>query len=213
MEYRNVADLEKLDYNPRKINENEFERLVDSIKTHKGFFEARPLILSNRTGKLVIIAGNQRYEAAKSLKMETVPTYLIEGLSEEDEEFIPYSIIDHVLANFKELQAMGIKTHYFCITSGTKFNIMNVPVKLKQWDRSGRETVRPIPDYAIVPEREIEAQSELNSLFSAYFTGKDTYKDEKHKQYWERYVAQAAGKKYGRIKDIKMFFKQMYKEI
>jgi hypothetical protein len=37
---------------------------------------------------MVIIAGNQRYEAAKYLKLKEVPTFLIEGLDEAKEREI-----------------------------------------------------------------------------------------------------------------------------
>lgn len=63
-------------------------RLVQSIRDNPEYFNARPLILSDRTGEIVIIAGNQRYEAAMFLKMKRVPTYLIKGLSEEEEREI-----------------------------------------------------------------------------------------------------------------------------
>lgn len=46
----------------------------------------RPLLLSNRTGKLVILGGNQRYEACKKLGITNLPTYLFENISEEDEK-------------------------------------------------------------------------------------------------------------------------------
>jgi ParB-like chromosome segregation protein Spo0J len=77
MDYRNIKDLNKLPNNPRRISEDDFERLKKSINDNPDYFEARPLILSNRTGKLVIIAGNQRYEAAKALKLEKVPKIII----------------------------------------------------------------------------------------------------------------------------------------
>ena len=64
------------------------EKLVESIKRNPDYFEARPLILSNRTGKLVILGGNQRYEAAKILGLEQVPTFLLEGLDEAREKEI-----------------------------------------------------------------------------------------------------------------------------
>ena len=46
------------------------------------------MILSNRTGELVILAGNQRYEAAKSNGLKEVPTALIDNPSEERERKI-----------------------------------------------------------------------------------------------------------------------------
>ena len=88
MEYRKLSDLKKLDNNPRQIKEQDLAKLIQSIRDNPEYFEARPLILSNRTGELVILGGNQRYEASKFLKLEKVPTHLIEGLSEEKEREI-----------------------------------------------------------------------------------------------------------------------------
>lgn len=80
--------MHKLEDNPRTIDKDSFDSLCQSIKDNPDYFEARPLILSNRTGKLVILGGNQRYEAAKKLGLKKVPTHLIEGLTEEREEEI-----------------------------------------------------------------------------------------------------------------------------
>lgn len=88
MQYRKLSDLHKLEGNPRKIEPADMEKLVVSLRRNKDYFEARPLILSNRTGKMVIIAGNQRYEAAKILGLKEVPTHLIEDLSEDQEREI-----------------------------------------------------------------------------------------------------------------------------
>lgn len=88
MQYRKIQELTKLPNNPRTIKDESFQKLCKSIQDNKDYFEARPLILSNRTGELVIIAGNQRYEAGKHLKLQEVPTYLMEGLTEEREKEI-----------------------------------------------------------------------------------------------------------------------------
>lgn len=88
MEYRKLSDLRKLENNPRKISESELEILIKSITDNPDYFEARPLLLSDRTGELVIIAGNQRYEAARRIGLEEVPTYLLSGLTEEREREI-----------------------------------------------------------------------------------------------------------------------------
>jgi len=88
MEYRKLSDLRKLDNNPRQIKEQDLAKLIQSIRDNPEYFEARPLILSNRTGELIILGGNQRYEASKFLKLEKVPTHLIEGLTEEKEREI-----------------------------------------------------------------------------------------------------------------------------
>ena len=88
MEYRKLEDLRKLENNPRKISSEDFQILVKSIKDNPDYFEARPLLLSDRTGELIIIAGNQRYDAAKYLGLKEVPTYLLKGLTEEREREI-----------------------------------------------------------------------------------------------------------------------------
>ena len=86
--YRPIADLKELPGNPRTIKKDQFEKLKTSIRDNADYFEARPIILSNRTGELVILAGNQRYKASKALGLKEVPTILLEGLSEEREREI-----------------------------------------------------------------------------------------------------------------------------
>lgn len=86
--YRELKDLQLLENNPRKITEQSMARLIESIQNNMEFFEARPIILSDRTGSLVIIAGNQRYKAAKRIGLKKVPTVLLSGLSEEKEKEI-----------------------------------------------------------------------------------------------------------------------------
>ena len=88
IEYRSLDTLHKLENNPRKITKADLGKLKKSIKDNPDYFEARPLILSNRTGELVILAGNQRYEAAKALGLIEVPTILLEGLTPEREREI-----------------------------------------------------------------------------------------------------------------------------
>lgn len=88
LRHRKLADLTPLENNPRVIKDHQFEKLVASIVDNPEYFEARPVILSDRTGDLVILAGNQRYKAAKHLGLKTVPTYLISGLSEDEEREI-----------------------------------------------------------------------------------------------------------------------------
>jgi len=88
MKYRKLSDLTPLEGNPRAIKKHQFEKLLQSLKDNLDYFEARPIILSNRTGEYVIIAGNQRYHAAKELGYKEVPTFLMEGLTEEREKEI-----------------------------------------------------------------------------------------------------------------------------
>ena len=86
--YRKIEELNKLDSNPRTITEEDMEVLKDSIRNNPDYLEARPLVLSDRTGTLVIIDGNQRYEACLQLGLKEVPAVLLHGLTEEREREI-----------------------------------------------------------------------------------------------------------------------------
>lgn len=88
MEYRDIKDLKCLNNNPRIIKDKDFKILCESIKKNKEFFEARPLIVSNRTGELIVIAGNQRLKAAEYLGIKKVPTFLLKNPTEELEKEI-----------------------------------------------------------------------------------------------------------------------------
>ena len=88
VEYRPLESLKPLENNPRFIKEEDFERLCASVHNNPELFEAQPIILSDRTGELVIIAGNQRYRAAKEVGLKEVPTVLLTGLTEQKEKEI-----------------------------------------------------------------------------------------------------------------------------
>lgn len=88
IEYRKLSELHELPGNPRTIKKDQFEKLKKSLTDNADYFEARPIILSDRTGELIIIAGNQRYKAAKAIGMTEVPTVLLPGLTEEREREI-----------------------------------------------------------------------------------------------------------------------------
>ena len=86
--YRPLDSIKQLKNNPRYIKKEDFERLCASVQNNPELFEAQPIILSNRTGENVIIAGNQRYKAALEVGLKEVPTILLEGLTEAKEREI-----------------------------------------------------------------------------------------------------------------------------
>ena len=88
VQYYAIEEIQLLEDNPRTITKKQLETLKTSIKNNPDFFEARPLILSNRTGKNVILAGNQRFRAAQALGMKQVPCVLLEGLDSDREKEI-----------------------------------------------------------------------------------------------------------------------------
>lgn len=95
------------------------QNLVTSIADNPDYFNARPIIVSNRTGKMIILAGNQRFHAGKLLKLETVPVYILENLTiEREREIIIRDNVSNgewnfeLLANewdYEELQEWGLE--------------------------------------------------------------------------------------------------------
>lgn len=88
VKYRPVSEIKELPNNPRTISKEDFDRLKDSIIDNPEYFEGRPLILSDRTGELVVLAGNQRLRAAKAVGLKEVPSIVLPNLTEEKEKEI-----------------------------------------------------------------------------------------------------------------------------
>jgi ParB-like chromosome segregation protein Spo0J len=82
--YRPINTIKPLGNNPRKITQEQLVNLKQSIEDNKDYFECRPVILSDRTGELVAIDGNQRMRAAKELgwKEGTTNQFLIYEIHE-----------------------------------------------------------------------------------------------------------------------------------
>lgn len=88
IQYVPVGEVSLNPGNPRMITDEAFKRLVNSLRDSPELFDARPLLCSNRTGKLLILGGNMRYRAALELKYREVPIIVLEGLDEEQERAI-----------------------------------------------------------------------------------------------------------------------------
>lgn len=88
IEYFPIGEVHRNERNPRLIKDEAFKRLVKSLRDSPELFEARPLICSDRTGRLVILGGNMRYLAAKELHYVQVPVIVMRGLTEDQEKAI-----------------------------------------------------------------------------------------------------------------------------
>ena len=141
LEYRDLSILKKLPNNARVIRDAKFKSLCQSIEKNKDYFEARPIILSDRTGELIIIAGNQRYDAASYLRFKEVPTVLIPDLTEEKEKEI--IIRDNVSSGDWNFEMLAQDYD---------------PETLQEWgmdsfSTDGRPTINnDEPEYPLVPE-------------------------------------------------------------
>lgn len=102
--YMDVSDIQLLSENPRTITKADFNRLVDSIKIN-GFWQHRPLAVTERDGKLVVLAGNQRLKAAKKLNIAKVPVIVYSELTtDEEKDIILRDNINNGDWDFNELQ-------------------------------------------------------------------------------------------------------------
>ena len=71
--------------NPRDHSDESVARLAESIQEDPMYFRGRPILLSDRTGELVVIGGEGRTRAALLLGMDSVPSVVFHGLDEESE--------------------------------------------------------------------------------------------------------------------------------
>lgn len=144
-----IEDLKKNPNNPRIIKDEGFKKLKESLKSSKGkeHFDARPCIVSTRTGENIIIAGNTRFQAAKELGWKEVPTVIMEGLTEQQErEIIIRDNVSNGEWDFQKLEELWEKE------------------KLEEW---GVE----IPnfssiDYSILDEEKEELDREIDEIYS-----------------------------------------------
>lgn len=107
--YRSLKDLHKHPSNPRFIDDDDFKTLVASIKKNPDYFEARPLILSDRTGELVIIAGNELITN--------------DNLSKEDWEVFVRAYLQNIL---KTCQG----AIYICMSNKEMYSNQNIFIEL-----------------------------------------------------------------------------------
>lgn len=69
--------------NPRQWTKGDVERLATSLKDTPELFEARPIIAVPFDGKFVILGGNMRFEASRTLGWNKVPVLVLNDLPVE----------------------------------------------------------------------------------------------------------------------------------
>lgn len=75
-----LKNLTPAEYNPRKIDKNNFNKLKKSIAK---FGIVKPVIINGTNG--ILTAGHQRIKAAKELNIEIVPVIKLEQINRSDE--------------------------------------------------------------------------------------------------------------------------------
>jgi ParB-like chromosome segregation protein Spo0J len=79
----NINEIKPNPSNPRKIDEDDFAKLLKSIKDDPKLLEAKPLIIDENN---VILGGNQRYRACLELGIQDVPTIQMANLTEKEKQ-------------------------------------------------------------------------------------------------------------------------------
>ena len=75
IEYLPIEQLSFAEYNPRTLSQDKFEDLQRSLDE---LTVLEPAVVNKRSGRYVIVGGNQRVRAAKALAWETYPCHVIE---------------------------------------------------------------------------------------------------------------------------------------
>ncbi len=88
IEHVPITNIQKNPDNPRFIKGDQFKSLCKSLEESPELFEARPILVAPENGHFKILGGNMRFEAAKTLKMTSVPIIIMEGLTEAQKRAI-----------------------------------------------------------------------------------------------------------------------------
>lgn len=88
-----ISKLNEWEQNPRQIDDQAFERLKKSIERNPDFLEKRPLLVTEREGKLIVYAGNQRLKAVRALGWTDV--FCIVDREISDEKMKEQAMIDN----------------------------------------------------------------------------------------------------------------------
>lgn len=100
--------------NPRKINEDMFDKLVNSVKEFPEMLEARPLIVDK---DYVVIGGNMRLKALQKAGYKEVPVMIVDWSEEQKRQFVvkdnlSYGVWDYEMIGadygIDELNAWGL---------------------------------------------------------------------------------------------------------
>jgi site-specific DNA-methyltransferase (adenine-specific) len=91
----NSGEVEGLPRNPRKISKKNLEKLKKSVQDAPEMLRLRELIVIPHDGEFVVIAGNQRLEAAKAVGMTALPCKVLPA-DTEPAKLREYAIKDNL---------------------------------------------------------------------------------------------------------------------
>ena len=81
-----ISEVKLNPNNPRLIKDDNFKKLVQSIKDFPEMLEIRPIVVNS---DMVILGGNMRFKACKEAGLKEVPIIVADNLTEEQQsEFL-----------------------------------------------------------------------------------------------------------------------------
>jgi ParB-like chromosome segregation protein Spo0J len=86
MTYKKLTDIKPNPDNPRVIRDENFQKLVNSIKEFPEMLDLRPIVVNK---DMVILGGNMRYRACQEAGYKEVPVVVADNITKDQErEFI-----------------------------------------------------------------------------------------------------------------------------
>jgi len=86
MTYKKLTDIKPNPDNPRVIRDENFQKLVNSIKEFPEMLDLRPIVVNK---DMVILGGNMRFRACQEAGYKEVPVVVADNITKEQErEFI-----------------------------------------------------------------------------------------------------------------------------
>jgi DNA modification methylase len=85
MEKISIKKLKSNPNNPRQIKDENFKKLVQSIKDFPEMMDIRPIVVNKQ---MIILGGNMRFRAAQEAGMKEVPCIIADITEDQEREFI-----------------------------------------------------------------------------------------------------------------------------
>lgn len=80
-----INQIKKNPENPRLIRDDNFRKLVQSLKDFPEMMKIRPVVCNK---EMMILGGNMRYEAAKAAGWKEIPVEIVDLPADKEREFI-----------------------------------------------------------------------------------------------------------------------------
>jgi ParB-like chromosome segregation protein Spo0J len=97
-----ISEVKLNPNNPRLIKDDNFKKLVQSIKDFPEMLDIRPIVVN---ADMVILGGNMRFKACKEAGLKEVPIIIADNLTEEQQrEFL---IKDNVSGGEWDFEMLG----------------------------------------------------------------------------------------------------------